>query len=143
MYFSDVEKTGETDLVEKPKSIYLGKWLYPKSEQVAMRLISGGRVTYELVCTDTVEDKQISAGKCVCFTNGAILRNFLLFFAVFNIKALQGDRTSLFNLMRLCGVSKATICFAHECFIILGCICFLLLSISMSFVQPPKGGQGV
>ena len=52
MYFSDVEHTGETDFVEKPKSIFvappLGKWLYPKSEQVAlaMRLISGGKVTY-------------------------------------------------------------------------------------------------
>ena len=26
----------------------LGKWLYPKSEQVAMRLILGGRVTFAL-----------------------------------------------------------------------------------------------
>ena len=25
----------------------LGKWLYPKSEQVAMRLISGRRVTFK------------------------------------------------------------------------------------------------
>ena len=49
MYISDVEKIGETDFVEKPKSIYgtpLGKWLYPKSKRVAMRLILGGRVTY-------------------------------------------------------------------------------------------------
>ena len=39
-YFSDVEKTEETDSIEKPKSIQLvpslGKWLYPKSERVAM-----------------------------------------------------------------------------------------------------------
>ena len=54
MYFSDVEKTGETDFVEKPKSIYymtppLGKWLVPKSERVAMRLILGGRVTYRYI----------------------------------------------------------------------------------------------
>ena len=42
MYFSDVEKIGETDFIEKPKSIY-GT---PLSEQVAMRLISGGRVTF-------------------------------------------------------------------------------------------------
>ena len=52
MYFSDVEKTGKTDSVEKSKSIPkqmtppLGKWLYPKIERVAMQLILGGRVTY-------------------------------------------------------------------------------------------------
>ena len=48
--FFYVEKTGETDFVEKPKSKYagtpLGKWLYPKGEPVAMGLISGGRLTY-------------------------------------------------------------------------------------------------
>ena len=49
MYFSDVEQTGETDFVLKLKSIYgtpFGKVAVPESEQVAIRLISGGKVTY-------------------------------------------------------------------------------------------------
>ena len=49
MYSSDVEKTGETDSVEKTQNQYmappLGKWMYPQSERVAMWLISGGSVT--------------------------------------------------------------------------------------------------
>ena len=50
--FSDVENTAETDLVEKLSKIdsmtpLLGKWLYPKSSRVAIRLISGGKVTYK------------------------------------------------------------------------------------------------
>ena len=50
--FSDIEKTGETDFFEKPKSIlWHPLWgEYPKGEQVAMQLISGGRVTYYDIC---------------------------------------------------------------------------------------------
>ena len=33
----------------------LGKWLYPKNEQVAMQLISGGRVTYDMFLSIRLE----------------------------------------------------------------------------------------
>ena len=46
---SDVEQTGKSDFVEKPKSTYdtrFGKVAVLKKFTVAMWLISGGRVTY-------------------------------------------------------------------------------------------------
>ena len=52
MYFSYVEKTGETDFVEKPKSIYgtpFGKVAVPKKWTSSSATHLGGRVTY-IIC---------------------------------------------------------------------------------------------
>ena len=47
MYFSDVEKTGYWFHWKAKIDMWHPLWLYPKSEQVAMRLILSGRVTFD------------------------------------------------------------------------------------------------
>ena len=112
MYFSDVTKTGETDSIgiERPQSIHgtpLGKWLYPKSEQVAMWLISGGKVTNVFVFKVLSESLSVCVSVCVSLASDSSETIEVIIITMQRFELIWKDCDKCACCLFVCGYSPA------------------------------------